>query len=347
MKKLGLLITCLLALAIPAGAAAVTITPIMSGLDNPRGLAFGPDRALYVVEAGRGGTGPCVVVMGAEQCIGLTGAVSRRAFREQQQRIITGLPSLARVTGNEASGPSDISFRGGGAFVTLGLGTDPAQRALLPPYGRFLGHLIRLTLDGGRSDVADVSAWEAAANPDRGAFDSNPYGVLALSGKEIVTDAGGNDLLQVDASGTVSTIGVFPARSSGRQTDSVPTAVAVGPDGAYYVSELSGAPFLPGAANIYRVVPGQTPTVFQSSLTDAIDLDFDSAGNLYVLEHSTCGPFFCGPGDLLKISPSGVRTTVVGGLSQPTAFAFAPRGSFVISNRGSSAGVGEVLWVQP
>ncbi len=347
MKKLGLLVTCLLALALPVGAAALTVTPIMSGLDNPRGLAFGPDGALYVVEGGRGGTGPCVVVMGAPECIGLTGAVSRLASLGQQQRIITGLPSLARTSGDEASGPSDISFRAGSAFVTLGLGTNPAQRALLPPYGRFLGHLVRLTLDGGRFDVADVSAWEAAANPDGGAVDSNPYGVLALSGKEIVTDAGGNDLLQVDGSGAVSTIAVFPARSSGRQTDSVPTAVTVGPDGAYYVSELSGAPFLPGAANIYRVVPGQTPTVFQRGLTDAIDLAFDSAGNLYVLEHSACGPFFCGPGDLLRISPAGARTTVVGGLDNPTAFAFAPGGSFVISNHGSSAGVGQVLWVQP
>jgi glucose/arabinose dehydrogenase len=40
-------------------SAAPTVEVIMSGLDNPRGLALGPEGALYVVEAGRGGTGPC------------------------------------------------------------------------------------------------------------------------------------------------------------------------------------------------------------------------------------------------------------------------------------------------
>ena len=33
---------------------------IMQGLDNPRGLAIGPEGGLYVTEAGRGGSGPCL-----------------------------------------------------------------------------------------------------------------------------------------------------------------------------------------------------------------------------------------------------------------------------------------------
>ena len=35
--------------------AQATMQVIASGLDNPRRLAFGPDGALYVAEAGRGG----------------------------------------------------------------------------------------------------------------------------------------------------------------------------------------------------------------------------------------------------------------------------------------------------
>jgi len=95
MKKLILMAAGVLGLAVPAGAGAVTVTPVMSGLANPRGLAFGPDGALYVAESGRGGPGPCVVVMGAQQCAGFTGAVSRLVSLGQQSRIATG-PALAR-----------------------------------------------------------------------------------------------------------------------------------------------------------------------------------------------------------------------------------------------------------
>jgi glucose/arabinose dehydrogenase len=54
----ALVVTFAVALTGASGAGAATTRVVMSGLDNPRGLAFGPEGALYVAEAGRGGPGP-------------------------------------------------------------------------------------------------------------------------------------------------------------------------------------------------------------------------------------------------------------------------------------------------
>ena len=81
-----------------------------------------------------------------------------------------------------------------------------------------------------------------------------------------MTDAGGNSLLDVAANGTISTVAAFPKFPGAfGPTDRVPTDVVLGPDGAYYVSTLSGVPFVPGAAVVYRVVPGESPAVFAAN----------------------------------------------------------------------------------
>lgn len=55
-------VVSLAAVAAPGtqAAASPAFTVIASGLDNPRGLAFGPEGGLYVAESGRGGPGPCL-----------------------------------------------------------------------------------------------------------------------------------------------------------------------------------------------------------------------------------------------------------------------------------------------
>jgi hypothetical protein len=148
-------------------------------------------------------------------------------------------------------------------------------------------------------------------------------------------------------------------------TDAVPTTVAKGPDGAFYVGELTGVPFVAGQANIYRVVAGETPPVFLTS--DAclsgfkmiIDLDFDAQGNLYVLQHATGAVQQGGPGVLIRVAPdmtksgacaqyaAGVRTTLVTGLTRPTSVVAGSDGALYISNRGNSAAVGQVIRFQP
>jgi hypothetical protein len=85
---------------------AATNTRVMSGLNNPRGLAIGPNGAIYVAEAGAGGAGPCTVnLVNETRCFGLTGAITR-LFNGVQERIVAGLPSHAQPGGFSANGPN-------------------------------------------------------------------------------------------------------------------------------------------------------------------------------------------------------------------------------------------------
>ena len=334
-----------LALSIAAGAAsAATLTPVMRGLDNPRGLAFGPDGGLYVAEAGRGGDGPCVEGLGeGPACYGPTGALSR-LLDGQQERIATGLPSIAGPGGVAATGPHDVALQGRRAFVTVGLGGNPALRAGFGEAGEDLAQVVRVRPNGSWRSVADLGAYEASANPDGAPPDTNPYGILAGPGGRIVTDAGGNTLLLVGADGEITTLAVFPSRSSGRPTDSVPTSVVRGPDGALYVGELTGGPYVAGLANVYRVVPGRGPEVFAGGFKTIIDIAFGPDGSLYVLDIAS-GIFGLNPpGRLLRVAPDGERTIVADeGLLFPSSVAVADDGRIYVSNRGILPGGGEVV----
>ena len=341
MKTVSALSLVVLALS-SASLSAASVTPVMIGLDNPRGLAFGPEGALYVVEAGRGGTDSCAMLRGFLRCQGPSGALSR-LWKGTQERVAVGFPSYTDAGANETTGAHDVVFLGrGNATVSIGFGGNPALRSSFGPAGAGFGTLLQVSAGGRWQFVADVSAHEALANPAGGPVDSNPYGLLAEGGATVVADAGANALLRVAANGDVSTIAAFRARPTS-STDAVTTSVARGADGAYYVAELTGAPFAAGAARVYRVVPGAAPEIFLTGFKTIIDLDFGPDGSLYVLQYATGPVFFPGPGQVIRVLPDGSRSVVVTGLTFPTSVLAAPDGSLYISNRGTSALTGEVL----
>ena len=347
-------------------AASQQLEVIASGLDNPRGLAFGPEGALYVVEAGRGGTGPCTdwELFGDILCYGPTGAVTR-VWRGSQTRIATDLSSLAHPDGGFAFGPHDISFHGrGDAYVTVGTCTpSPTPEALSGSCGK----LIRLPASGQWREVADLFGYEILNNPD-GANEGehNPYGVLALAGERIATDAAWNDLLRIAPNGSISTLAVFPQRfveyppGSGAQVlmDAVPTSVARGPDGAYYVGQLTGFPFPVGDASVYRVpAQGGVPEVFEGGFTGIIDVTFGPDGSLYVLELAKNGLLagFEGgdwSGALIRVAPDGTRSEIApGALWAPggvaLGVALGDDGAIYVTNNSIYSGTGQVLRIGP
>lgn len=339
----------LASILLPAGAAAREPNHwkvVASGLNNPRGIVVDSAGRVYVAEAGKGGAGPCFGgPESGEVCLGRTGSVTR-IWRGHQQRIIRGLPSIAPKSGESAIGPSDVSIRDGRLVVTVGLGANPHMRdGLSSFFANRLDHLLRIRIGIGETrGIADIGDYEVAHNPDRGAIDSNANAVVARPNGWAVVDAGANALLWVNLRGHVSTLAVFP----GGAYQAVPTSVVVGPDGAYYVGQLTGFPFPVGQAKVWRVVPGHAPTVYCGGFTNIIDLAFRGR-NLYVLEIAHKGLLSGDPtGALIRVrsncSQQVIRTT---GLDMPGGMAVRGNGPLYISNHGTSPGQGQVLRYTP
>jgi hypothetical protein len=327
------------------------MTTVASGLDNPRGLTFGPDGSLYVAEAGRGGAGPCFPgPEGPEVCLGASGAISK-IKHGKPYRVVRGLPSIAEANGGNAIGPSDVSFRHR-MYYTVGLGADPALReTVLASEKKTLGWLFR-----DRRRVADIAGFEASANPDGGAEDSNPQSVLATWYGQLVADAGGNSLVWVSPRGTVREVATFPDTlvdappflglppGTKIPMQAVPTSVVRGPDGAFYVGMLTGFPFQVGGATVYRVVPGKAPKVFATGFTNIIDIAFGPGGKLYVLEIAHNG-LLSGDrtGALIKVGRHGSHRIVAStGLTNPGGLAIRGHSAYV-SNCGTCAGTGSIV----
>jgi hypothetical protein len=356
----------LAAAALAATGAAAAPPPqlkvVATHLNNPRKLFVGRDGALYVVEAGIGGRDKCLVSGGTPTCVGMTGAIAKIAGGAPQ-RVVTRLWSGARRNGQQAQGPADVLVRGKTYYVLLQNGTiDPRGVNSLGPDGAAAGDLIQTPAGAAQPAVVfNFAAFEAANNPDRGRgpgaqfgsppIDSDPYALASYRGGFAVADAAGNDLLWIRPNGKVSLLAVFPtqtvrlSRADAKKigappsmtsipVQSVPSSLAVGPDGALYVGELTGVPFKPGTARVWRVVPGRKPTVYASGFTTISDLAFDGR-DLLVLELSTKG-LLAGrsPGALIRLRPNGERRVLAStGLLYPTGIAVRNR-TIYISNNG-------------
>ncbi len=214
--------------------------------------------------------------------------------------------------------------------------------------------------------VVNLFAFESKKNPDgNDPFDSNPYDVQALGKKAaLVADAGGNDLLRVTERGRVKVLAVFPdglvstenikslagCPDSGADfcflpdempAQAVPTSIAIGKDGYYYVGELRGFPGPTGASSIWRVSPkakGELcpnkycKKVFDGGFTSIIDLAFHK-GKLYVAEldeqsWAAVEIFQTGVGGTISECSVKKKTceVVAEGIPQLTAITFDKRG---------------------
>lgn len=272
---LGVLFVLVISVGQPAAAKTGPGAATHSYATPVFGIATAPDGSLMVADYGAG-----IVEL-----------------RKGADKLIADLPAV-----------SDIAPIGRGAmFAVTGI-------AITPDFEDTAQKLYRVSR-GHVRQIADLFAFEQTVNPHQAEIDSNPFDVAALTGgKALVADAGGNDLLIVDRRGNVDWVATFPDElvSTANVKDlvgcpnpspicglpgvfpaeAVPTSVAIGPDGAYYVGELKGFPAPVGESQVWRIEPGTRHAVCPSpacavvadGFTSIVDLTFGPDGTLYVVE---------------------------------------------------------------
>jgi len=349
--------------AVPAQASGGGITVVATGLNNPRGLHFGPDGQLYVAEGGLGGTatntvGRCQQVpppVGPYTSSGNSASISRVDPRTGAvTRVATHLPSsqTSLAIGGDVSGVADVAFVGNtlyamisGAGCSHGLaGTNNA--------------IVRVNPDGSTTQVANLSQFlmtHPVANPEPsvppGDFepDGTWYGMAAKGNALYAIEPNHQEMDRIQtANGHISRVVDFSKTFVAPADWRGPTAITRD-GGSFYVGTLTPfPPVVPGNAQVFKVNPGGHFTLFAGRLTTVLGLAVDSSDRLYVLEMSDAAGFPTpGAGDIVRINTDGSRQTIASGLDLPTAMTIGPDGNLYVSDKGFGfpPGQGEIVKV--
>ncbi len=356
-----------------AGArGAATLDVLAEGLDGPRGITIGEDGTIFVAESGAGGTN-CKKIPGfGKACFGMTSSVTAVA-EDGTLTTRVKLPSGAGKDGFAATGGVDVVEEDGTFYVAMG-GAPPNAADVFGPKAGWFNHLLTAN---PRTPVANLGKYEANHDPDGGGIDSNPYAVARVDGGTLIADAGGNSLLFVaDGSSKPKLVATFPTQEledpDGNviPAQAVPNSLTVGPDGAYYVGQLTGYPFTPGFSRVWRIEPGTRKaacdaaattgacTLYADGLTSIIDIAFGTDGKLWVLEIAKNGVGAIEgaeepteedmTGALLRMDGPDTFTEIASaGLITPAGLAISDEGRIFVTNFGIFPGEGQVVEITP
>jgi hypothetical protein len=345
----------------PEAQAQATVTVAATGLNDPRGLAFGPDLQLYVAEAGTGGgtlstEGLCEQVAPpvGPFVAGFTARVVRVAPSGDLVVVAHGLPSseATPLIGGDKQGASAVAFIGNRLLALIsGAGCSHGHE-------RADNGVVGLAPEGP-SLLANLSAWlhenpgakgaEQPRDPDYEP-DGVWYSMLFAMGRLYALEPNHGLLVSVHPRrGTVRLVNDLLATFG----DNTYTAMAVD-RGDLYVGTLGRFVWLPGvfppvpdldasfSAGVYRLSRDGRAAQVATGLKAVVGLAFDKRHRLYALQ----SPIFAsGLGSLVRQGHDGQWETIVSGLDYPTAVTVGPDEAFYVSECGyhCAPGQGRIL----
>ena len=250
-----------------------TITTVATGLTNVIGVETDAKGNAWVALFGTGVNDGKVMVVTPDG---------------MKYDAIVNLSSIINPVSSEIDGTAHMLLDGDTLFITSAKFLYKANISQFTPGDA--------PIDGALLTYEDVGAFSLSYPWVNNAHDSHIYGLCkGPEGDLYITDAGANAVIHRKACGNYAVLAEIPGYANPTTigppfVQSVPTGILF--DGNdFLVTTLTGFPFLPGYASVYRVSPSGAISTYQDSLTTLVNIARGNRLGHLAVQYGTFGEF--------------------------------------------------------